>query len=107
MAWLMVRRNIYVAARYHEFVKTRMEGYIKVVGGGVVVGAAVVVVVVVVVGLAVVVVAGEDDACAGTMMDLTTGRTHLSGKLKADIEPVPATICRMRLRSTVTLVILR
>jgi hypothetical protein len=50
------------------------------VGGCVVVGATVVVVVVVVVvGAAVVVVAADSAACAGAMIDSTTGLVHRAG----------------------------
>ena len=68
-----------------------------VVGGTVVVvvGAAVVVVVVVVV-----VARGEAWACAGTITDLTTGRTHRSGRTNAPNVPPPRARCKIRRRST-------
>jgi hypothetical protein len=56
-----------------------------------------------VVGLGVVVVGGGDVcACAGTTTDVTTGRTHCSGKANAPKVPPPRASCSTRRRSTVT-----
>ena len=49
----------------------------------------------------VVVTVGDEAACAGTITDLTTGLTHLSGTFSAPNVPPAKVMRKMRRRSTV------